>query len=153
MSEKLLLICKLQHSRASPNTVCSLRRSRVRLDGGSTMKTLRQVLRCEARGLHCFSRASNMADVWYMTLNYSRDRLACQKLKKFRGHWKCTGTQVHFEVMSDLLLQSEIRPIIHLKGHLSAFYRRRSVKSGKVCSDGVQTSQKRSLLLCIFHWT
>jgi hypothetical protein len=75
-----------------------------------------------------------------MTLNYSRERLACQKLKKFREHWKCTGTQVHFEVMSDLLLQSEIRPIIHLKGHLRAFYRRRSVKkSGKVYSDTVHT--------------
>jgi len=86
-----------------------------------------------------------------MTLNYSSGRLACQKLKQFREPWKCIGTQVHFEVTSDLLLEREIRPIIHLKKHLSIFTF--CEERRKVYSSGVYVCSKIffAILHSLFH--
>ena len=74
-------------------------------------------------------------------------RVACQKLKQFREPWKCIGTQVHFEVGSDLPLEREIRPIIHLKKHLNIFTFCK--EKGKVYSSGVYVCSK--IFFAIWH--
>jgi len=77
--------------------------------------------------------------------------VACQKLKQFREPWKCIGTQVHFEVTSDLLLEREIRPIIHLKKHLNLFTF--CEEKRKVYSNGVYYVPEYSLQFDIACFT
>ena len=54
---------------------------------------------------------------------------------------------MHFEVMSDLLLEREIRPIIHLKRHLSIFTF--CEERRKVYSSGVYVCSK--IFFAILH--
>lgn len=132
---------KLSQPRASLELPAGVDGQRCRY-GRSKTQTLRRDLECEdATLLHV--RLWSMAGVWYMTLNYSSGRVACQKLKQFREPSKCIGTQVHFEVTSDLLLEREIRPIIHLKKHLNIFTFCKEKR--KVYSSGVYYVPEYSL--------